>query len=481
MKRLRTCLAFVCFGLHVGVVSAQSQPNVVLFVVDDMGWADWQQRSDFYETPNMIRLANQGVSFTQAYASASVCSPTRASLHTGLSPAAHGITKWIPGNPANEQTNAKEPISEFNLDDDFVTLGEAMQQGGYHTAQIGKWHLGQNGNAAANPLNHGFDVNIGGNHRGQPPSYTDRNSYLGLPNLDNSINENYLTDHLAQEAQNYIEDRVASNETFFLNFNLYAVHTPIQGHPDHFGYFQNKQDGQVHSNAAYASMLKGMDEALGQLLDTLEAQQIDDETVVIFTSDNGGFGDATSNAPLRGTKGEAWEGGTRVPTIISGPGVQVGVESGYQTISHDLYPTILAMAGVEGDLDHNALVEGLDLTQVLAGNGPASRSESLFWHLPHPTNQGGEPYGAVVSGDWKFVENYDTGEQFLFNLADDLGEDNNLINTEENQAGLLRQELHDYLRETDAQLWEGFELLPVPEPSSMGMLIVGGLCISRRR
>ncbi|MDB2686537.1 sulfatase-like hydrolase/transferase [Mariniblastus sp.] len=441
-------------------------PNVVLFVVDDMGWADWEQRSDFYETPNMTRLANRGVRFTNGYASSSVCSPTRASLLTGLSPAKHKITKWIPGNPNNNLTNADEPLSDFNLDDSFTTLGEAMQDADYHTAHIGKWHLGQPGISAANPTNHGFDTNIGGNHRGSPPSYTSRNSYLTLPNLDSNINENYVTDHLAVEAKHFIETRVATNQKFFLNFDLYAVHTPIQGHPDYLSFFQNKQDGQIHDNAAYASMLKAMDDALGTVMDTLDAEGVADDTIIIFTSDHGGLTSpsVTSNFPLRGGKGQQWEGGHRVPMIIAGAGVDtnlVGTTSDFQVISHDLYPTILELTGVSGDATHNALVDGVSFLDVLQGSNVGDRNETLLWHFPHESNHNGGPYGAAIDGDYKFIENYQTGEFWLFELSNDIEEQENLIDDLPVIAQALRQDLHDYLWDTEAALWSGnFELLP---------------------
>lgn len=455
-------------------------PNVVLFVVDDMGWTDWEKRSDFYETPSMTRLANRGVTFTQAYASASICSPTRASLMTGLSPALHGMTKWVPGNPANRITHEDEPESVWNLDAGHVTIAEAMKRGGYHTAHIGKWHLGEKGEPAADPTNHGFDVNIGGNHRGQPPSYQNRNSYLQLPGMDSGIEENFLTDHLGKEASNYIKSRVDRGEKFFLNFDLYGVHTPIQAHPDYEDYFQNKQAGTIHDNASYASMIKAMDDALGQVLDTLEVQGVSDETVIIFTSDNGGLTSPgiTSNAPLRGGKGQQWEGGHRVPMIIAGPGIDQGIETAHQAISHDLYPTILELSGVPGDADHNNLVEGLSLAGVLRGSDTDGRGEALFWHFPHKSNHAGGPYGAIVLGDWKFIENYETSEQYLFNLSNDLGESQNLVESEAAKADSLRLELHNYLREVDAPLWNGFEL--VPEPSS-GLLLLPAFTLAMRR
>ena len=420
-----TCVGFLfgvgfLFAAFTPFAMATDGPNVILMVVDDWGWADWEKRSDFYETPNLTRLAERGVEFQQAYASSSVCSPTRASLLTGISPASHKITKWIPGNPNNIQTHPDEPLTDLNLSTSTTTLADALKTDGYSTAHIGKWHLGQQGNASADPTNFGFDVNVGGNHRGQPTSYTNRNSYINPnnhPNLDSSIQENFLTDHLAIEAKNYIEDRVANNEKFFLNYDFYGVHTPIQAHPDYIEYYQNKPAGEIHSNAAYATMLQAVDDALGTILDTLDQQRITDETLIIFTSDHGGLtspNSVTSNAPLRGGKGQQWEGGHRVPLIVAGPGVQQGQVSDYQTISHDFYPTILEATGVAGDAAHNATVEGKSLVDVFSGADASDRGEALFWHLPHMSNHNGGPYGATVLGDWKFIENYQNGQQFLY-------------------------------------------------------------------
>ena len=434
-------------------------PNVILLVVDDMGWSDWEKRSDFYETPNMTRLANLGVEFTNAYSSASICSPTRASMITGLTPAKHKITKWIPGNPDNIITNVNEPLTDLNLvASQFTTLAQAMSDGGYHTAQMGKWHLGQEGNPAADPLNAGYDINVGGNHRGSPNSYTSRNTYLTLPGMDSNINENFITDHLAEEAKNYIEDRVSNGEKFFLHFNFYAVHTPIRSHPDFISHFESKPDGQFHDNASYASMVAGMDAALGKILDTLVAQGIDDDTVVMFTSDHGGLtspNSVTSNFPLRGGKGQQWEGGNRVPTIISGPGFLEGTTTDHQIITHDFYPTILALTGVAGDAAYNDTVEGRSFADVLTGANSTGRGEALTTHFPHESNHNGGPYGLIVNGEWKFIENYQTGQQLLYNLSDDLDESTNLIGSDPVLAANLRTALHDHLRETEARLWGG--------------------------
>ena len=468
---LRAWLLFsllIAFGFRQ---HAEAEPNVILFVVDDMGWSDWSAGSNFYETPNMERLAARGVRFTDAYAACSVCSPTRASLMTGMSPAVHGITKWIPGNPDNRQTHADEPMSAWNLDGGHVTIAEALKAAGYHTGHIGKWHLGEPGHLSADPTNHGFDVNVGGSDLGQPPSYTDRSSYMNLPNLDPGISENFLTDHLAIEATNFISQHLAGPDgvsPFFLNYNLFAVHTPVQSHPDHIAYFQNKRDtvpDLTHDNAAYASMVKAMDEALGAVLDTLDAEGIEDDTLIIFTSDNGGLLTFTNNEPLRGGKGQGWEGGHRVPMIVAGPGIQEGIVSPFQVISHDLYPTILELTETPGDATHNAEVDGESFADVLTGIQGDTRDTPLFWHFPHPSNSGGGPYGVAIQGDLKFYQNYQTGQQLHFDLSADLDESEDLATADPATTLELRDLLHTYLESTETHLWEGFELFPPVDPT----------------
>ena len=445
------------------------QPNVILFVVDDMGWADWEKYSDYYETPNMTRLASQGVEFVNGYAAASVCSPTRASLMTGMSPAQHRITKWIPGNSNNDQTNDDEPLSDFSLDTDFHSIADAMLAGGYHTAHIGKWHLGKSGNVSADPHNFGFITNVGGSHLGGPQSYLNYINNSNMPNLDPSIGENFVTDHYAVEAKNYIDARVAAGEKFFMNFDLYAVHAPIQAHPDHIDYYRAKQDGTFgHDNANYATMIQAMDEALGTVLDALEDNGIREETIVIFTSDHGGLTSpsVTSNFPWRGGKGQQWEGGHRVPFIVSGPGIPEGVTTEFQVISHDIYPTVLEMTGVAGDADHNLLVEGKNFADAFSDLS-LDRGEPLYWHFPHESNHNGGPYGAVVFENFKFIEVYDTGQLLLFNLDTDIAEQTNIIADHPGLAAAMRQGLHDHIREHDAAVWGGqFELLgPAAQPS----------------
>ena len=439
-------------------------PNVVLFFVDDMGWADWEKYSDYYESPNMLRMANEGIEFTCAYASCSVCSPTRGSLMTGFSPAHHRITKWIPGNPDNDITNDDEPLSRFHIGGEFqedphYLLSQAMNDGGYHTAHMGKWHLGRSG-VSADPSNFGYDVNL--NIGNVSNMYF---NYLNIqPTLDQTIDENFLTDHLAVEARNYINARVAAGERFFLNFNTNAPHTPIVRHPDHFDHFNDKPRGDFgHDRADYASMLFGVDKALGTILDALEDNGIRNETIVIFTSDHGGLTSPqsiTSNAPFRGGKGQQWEGAHKVPFIITGPGIPSGVETQFQTITHDIYPSLLELTGVAGDEDHNALMEGISIAPAITDAG-LRRVEPLFWHFPHESNHNGGPYGIMVNGRYKYIEVYDTGEQRLHDLIDDVDERNNIVGSNPEVAAQMRQGLHDYLREFDAALWRGqFQLLP---------------------
>ena len=443
-------------------------PNVVLFFVDDMGWSDWEKYSDYYESPNMLRMASEGMEFTGAYASCSVCSPTRGSLMTGFSPAHHRVTKWIPGNPANDLTNNDEPLSSFNIVEDpsdpdrHYMWSEALSEAGYHGGHFGKWHLGRN-EFSAEPLNFGYQSRIVAGAR-----YTSyENDTAGL---DPNIDENFLTDHMAIEAKNYIDARVAAGEKFFLSFNTNAPHTPIVAHPDHIDHFENKARGTFgHDDARYASMLFGVDKALGTILDALEDNGIRNDTIVIFTSDHGGLTSPsrTSNAPFRGGKGQQWEGAHRVPFIITGPGIPANVTTEYQTITHDLYPTLLELTGVTGNTAHNAEVEGISIVPAIF-NTSLVRSEPLYWHFPHASNHSGGVYGIVIDGNNKYIEKYDSGDQLMYDLVTDtplplqgsVGEQNNIINANPKLAVEMRQDLHDYLRQYDAALWSGqFELL----------------------
>ena len=445
--------------------SKQHPPNIVFILADDLGWKDLGcYGSEFYETPNLDRLAREGMRFTDAYASACVCSPTRASLLTGKSPARLHLTDWLPGRPDSSSQKMYAPKIETCLASGETTLAEALQKEGYATASVGKWHLGQ---APENgPEYHGFEFQIAGSGRGNPASYF---SPYQLPQLRDGPAGEYLTDRLTEEALHFVEQN--KERPFFLYLPFYAVHTPLQakqaleekykekaatfskGKKKNFLTDLGREVRQVQNHPTYGAMVENMDENVGRLLEKIKTLGLDKNTVVIFTSDNGGLstaeGSPTSNVPLRAGKGWPYEGGVRVPLIVRWPGVTKEGTVGYEpVISTDLFSTILAAVGFGTDRS-----EGLDRVNLL----PALRGEKiperpLFWHYPHYSNQGGAPYGAVRLGDWKLIEWYEDMRLELYDLKTDLGEKNNLALQQPEKTASLVALLHDWRQRVNAQM-----------------------------
>lgn len=411
-------------------------PNLVVLLVDDLGWTDLGCfGSDYYETPELDKLCASGMKFTRGYAACTVCSPTRASLLTGKYPPRTGITNWISG-------------PDMRLRHEEVTLAEALRDGGYATGHVGKWHLAPRGDKAVAdyyPLKQGFDVNIGGNHWGAPGSYyypfSSKKKVLEF--LPPAKEGDYLTDVLTDAAIGWV-DSVSADKPFFLNVWYYNVHTPIQGRKDLVAYFEAKPKGARHKNAAYAAMLKSVDESVGRLVAALKENGRLDNTVFVFTGDNGGLAKPTNNAPLREGKGSEYEGGVREPTFVVWPGVTIpGSVCEEPVITCDIYPTLLEMAGLEGDATHNETVDGVSLVPLLNHKATSLKRQALYWHYPHTHGGGSKKYGAVLAGDWRLVEQYSTGELELYNLKNDIGETTNLANAEPVKtaelAGLLAE------------------------------------------
>ncbi len=448
---------------------AADKPNVVLFFVDDMGWADWgrsalnPEGSDVYETPNMDRLAQRGVVFNNGYASAPVCSPTRVSLMTGKNAARHRTTDYLgAGSPGLRGVTPPTDWSQ-NLGAGEVTLAEALKAAGYATGFFGKWHLGQAGNPAADPLQNGFDSNVGGATSGNPGFAGgffagDDGAWANMPGLDTPgqfAPTEYLSDALSAKAADFIGQKAAEDTPFFLNLSHYVVHTPIQAPADLVSKYANKiaalqAAGGVagHDNPTYAAMVEKMDQSLGRLLDRLEdpnndndpADSILDNTIVLFTSDNGGLTSygVTDNRPLREGKGSVYEGGIREPYILSwtgSAGVQQGVVNSTPLSTHDIYPTLLELTGVAGDAVQNSQMDGVSFAGALAGQTLDRRPQ--IWHYPHYSPQdsgddgavidGGQFVSAVRSGDWKLLWFHERGQYELYNLAADIGEANNVL------------------------------------------------------
>jgi arylsulfatase A-like enzyme len=433
--------------------SASRPPNIVHILIDDMGWTDLTcTGSDLFETPNIDRLAAQGLRFDNAYSACTVCSPTRAATMTGRYPARLHVTDWIHGS---KRPRARLKIPEWTeyLPDAEVTLAEALQPAGYVSAIVGKWHLGDG--PEHDPRRQGFDINIAGFGAGSTPSHF---SPYKIPTLEDGPKDEYLTDRLTAEACRFITAN--RDRPFFLYLPHYTVHTPIQAKPELIEKYRKKiQPGMRHKNPAYAAMIESLDEGVGRLLTTLDAEGIADRTIVVFTSDNGGLmepGASTVNVPLRVGKGSAYEGGVRVPLIVRWPGVTpAGSVCHEPVMSIDFFPTYLAAAGLppRDDID----IDGRSLVGLL--HDPAARldREQLYWHYPHYHPGGATPYGAIRARDWKLIEFYEDDHVELYNLADDLGETRDLARSLRDKAAALRRQLHDWRQSVGAQM-------PTPNP-----------------
>ena len=441
-------------------------PNFVFILVDDLGWADvtCNYPESFYETPHIDRLAEKGIRFTQAYSANPVCSPTRSAIMTGMHPNRVGITDWIPGlAPRNRPLLGPEIKHELGLEK--ITLAEKLKEKDYRTCFIGKWHLGSEGFF---PEDQGFDINIGGHHRGSPPGgyYSPYNN----PKLEDGPEGEYLPDRLTDEGIRYIKQ--GNTNPFFLFLSFYTVHTPIQASVRHIEKYQMKRAGMgidevphktegegwtklIQEDAAYASMVAAMDENVGRLLSVLEENGLDRNTWIIFTSDNGGLSTLgrknapTSNGPLRAGKGWCYEGGVRIPLVISGPGIsKPGKTTDYPVVSMDLFTTILTLAGIE-----HMPGDGENLFPVLAEGKLPDRDE-LFWHFPHYHGSTWKPGSALRKGDWKIVVHYEDHRTELFNLADDPGETTDLSSRWPEKMNELKEILDRKLAESGAKFPE---------------------------
>lgn len=447
-----------------------TRPNIIIILIDDMGARDLGcTGSTFYETPNIDRLAAEGVNFTAGYAASPVCSPARASIMTGRAPARVGITNYIAGNAMGRMCGA--PF-HFHLPRENRTVATALRDGGYHTWHVGKWHLGGAAEQSL-PTDHGFDVNIGGDHHGSVAGMP--NVYYGpfvdregntLPGLEDTCEGEYITDRLTDEAMGLIRGR-SGDQPFFLHLSHYVVHTPIVSPPDLVERYGTKArrlalDGLdplvvgepmpvlhspdqvvlrrvLQSHTGYAAMIHNLDWNVGRLLECLRETGQDENTLVVFVSDNGGLstgveGSVTCNLPYAEGKGWCEEGGLRVPFLFRWPAAMTGGRVTDMPIWQcDLYPTFLQAAGLP--LEPEAHRDGVGLLETLL-EGRAPVREEFCWHYPHYPNQGARPAGAIRRGDWKLIECFETGNLSLYNLAEDLGE---TFNRGEEQPELARE------------------------------------------
>ncbi len=469
--RMGLCLAVMTVIFSCGSPAPEAAKpeklNFLVLLADDLGWTDLGcYGSDLYETPNIDVLAADGVRFTQGYAASTVCSPTRAAIMTGMYPGRTHVTDFITGG-VRPKAKLRVPDWTMQLDHGHTSLAEAMKAAGYRTAHIGKWHLMPRNEpevmADYLPQRHGFEINIGGNEWGAPGSYfhpySSRTRKVGeLP--PGGKDGDYLTDRLTDEALKVLDEFV--DDPFFMYFAYYTVHTPIQAKEDDIARFEPKvREDARHRNATYAAMTASLDRSVGRLRARLDELGISDNTVIIFTGDNGGLdregpdgrmGNPTENHPLRAGKGSAYEGGVRTPAIYYWPGVtKAGTVSAEPVIAVDIYPTVLDIAGVDGDSSHNGNVDGISLAPILRDSSASLERETLFWHYPHYHNGGATPHSAIRDGDWRLVEFYEDERIELYDLKNDVGEERDLALEMPDKAEELRRKLHDWRAEVGAQ------------------------------
>ena len=498
--------------------SPENKPNIVFILVDDLGWSDvGTYGSSLYDTPNIDKLASEGVKFTQAYATCSVCSPTRASIITGKYPARIHLTDWLPGRRDFPFQKLKNPDINQHLPYELTTLPEILKENGYSTAIFGKWHLGED---SASTARQGFDIHLPDYNKGWPA-----NGYFSpyqMKGLEGGPDGEYLTDRLTDEALKYVEDN--KELPFFLYMSYFAVHDPIMGPPELVDKYEDKlseqpaKEGpdfilegnpddpdplsrekldelieeeayepfrllprrtvkvkQKQDNAEFAAMVERVDANVGRIEAKLKALGIEENTIIIFFSDNGGmsaanFGNpkrkipdtkkalnkafSTSNLPLRGAKGWFYEGGIREPLIIKWPGKGLQNKiSDVPIISVDFYPTIMEMTGISYN-SKELILDGKSLVPMVTGDEPGEK-RALYWHFPHYSNHGQQsPCGVIRYGDYKLIEYYENFNVQLFNLSDDPAEQNDLAEVEPEKADELREMLHEWRKDVDAQMME---------------------------
>lgn len=470
--------------------AAEKPRNVVFFLVDDLGVTDVNlDGSDpFYETPNLAKFAKTAVNFTNGYASCPVCSPTRSAIMTGQNPARTHHTDYFGGpneflngipkdyDPVRDFQNAEQRIPgrvkypvwpapySGNLSPEHTTLPEALKKQGYATFFAGKWHLGKEGHY---PQDNGFDINIGGGERGGPYGGKKYFSPYGNPQIKDGPDGEYLTDRLGRETADFI--KANKDKPFLTYLSFYAVHTPLMapeglvkkyqakrerlGLKDEFSPEPPRKNRTVHSLAVYAAMIESMDSAIGHVLDTLEAEGLAENTLVIFTSDNGGLstseGSPTTNLPYRAGKGWLYEGGVRVPVLVRDPAnPHPGETCAEPVISTDFYPTILAATG------HEALPEqtkdGVSFLPFLEKPDTAPTGRPLIWHYPHWGNQGGSPGTAIRDGKWKLIRWDWPARTELFDLSSDPGERADLAAKNPETVAKLTARIDSFLAESGA-------------------------------
>ena len=454
----------------------KNRPNIIFFLVDDMGWQDTSEPfykeitalNKRYYTPNLEKLADEGVKFTQAYACA-VCSPTRVSLMTGMNAARHRVTNWTlrkntsPDSPhptlepPKWNVNGLSPVPGVERTCYAKTFPMFLQAAGYRTIHIGKAHWGAQGTPGADPQKLGFDVNVAGHYAGGVGShYAKKNfSWPGepiwdVPGLEEYHGKDiYLTEVLTIEANKQIDKAVAEDKPFYLYMAHYATHAPFEKDER---FFQKYKDAGLNDfEASFASMIEGVDKSLGDICANVKRLGIEDNPIIVFMTDNGSPPPTTPNLPLRGCKITPYEGGSRVPMIVKWPGVTKpdSVCEDYMVVE-DLFPTFLEMAGVKDYDQIGGKIDGISFVPLLKGKKGYQKNRSLFWHFPHKYVE--EPFSSIRKGDWKLIYFHANQNFELYNLKDDIGEKNNLVDKHKDIAKSLANELRLFLIDTNADM-----------------------------
>ena len=430
------------------------KPNVVLIVADDLGWSDLSYMgSTYYETPNIDKLSKSGMTFYNGYASSANCAPSRASMLTGKYHPFHGIYTVKNSDRGNKKTRKIIPIkTKTKLELQYFILPEMLKSKGYSTGHFGKWHMGPKGYF---PKQMGFDINIGGNEHGGPGSYFSPYKY---PNMSNGPKDEYLTDRIGDEVVKFIEKNKENN--FFAYVPFFSVHTPIQSKSDYEKKYRNKESNEYHNREDYAGMIQSLDENIGKILDKIEKLNLSKNTLIIFTSDNGGIRAISNQYPLRAGKGSYYEGGIKVPMIFSWPEkIKAGSTSNERISNIDFYPTIKSIIGYNETID----LDGENLTPIF--NSKALKKRELYFHFPiylEPYNvhldSGSDPLfrtrpgSVIIKDNWKLHHYYEDNNFELYNLENDISESKNLIDINKEKKAELLNNLDNWLKKNNAPI-----------------------------
>ncbi|MEX2564593.1 MAG: sulfatase [Cyclobacteriaceae bacterium] len=474
--------AILILHFYSNGLAQQPKPNIIYFLVDDMGWQDtsvpfWDHKTklnDRYHTPNMERLASQGMKFTQAYANP-LCSPTRVSLLTGMNATRHKVTNWTllkDKSPDKEHpvleipewnVNGLSPVPDSQAGNTYYakTLPMILKEAGYFSIHIGKGHFAAKGTLGEDPINLGFDVNVAGHAAGAPQSYYAKDNFgnddpehgkvWGVPGLEQYHGTDLnLTDVLTKEAVSAMENATIAQKPFFLYMSHYAIHGPWM--KDERYYHNYEHAGLKKFDAVYASMIEGMDKSLGDIMDKLKELNIEDNTIIVFMSDNGAPQEATLNYPLRGHKLDPYEGGIRVPMIVKWPGVvKPNTSSSIPVIIEDVFPSFIEMAGIVNFNKTGSKIDGKTFVPLLKGKeDDAANKRQFVWHFPHYFSN--EPYSVIREGDWKLIYHYKESVMELYNIKEDIHEENDLSLTYTAKKSELGVKLSNYLRKVGASL-----------------------------